>query len=131
MPGQNSQIVEDDRKTAELLSDYLALSAFNISFLHRGDHFVHEVRLYQPEDKSSAEPITINPESYNTTITGKDLHLAFIDFQLLKLMESMPVPVAAGVSSKSSLTPGETVGEYFTDIWRHKLNWGHYYEYNR
>jgi two-component system, OmpR family, response regulator BaeR len=195
MPGQNILIVEDDRKTAELLSDYLALSDFNVSLLDHGDHVDHEVRLYSPdliildimlpckdgisicqelrslskipililsakmddldripglesgvvdyickpfspeevvarikailrrksfiesiEGKFAAEPITINPERYNTTIAGKDLHLTLIEFQLLKLMASMPVLVAAGVSSTSALTLGKSVDKYFTNI---------------
>jgi DNA-binding response OmpR family regulator len=116
MPGQNILIVEDDRKTAELLSDYLALSDFKVSLLYHGDHVVHEVRLFPPEDKFAAQPITINPERYNATITGKNLHLTLIEFQLFKLMASMPVPVAAGVSSSSSLTLGKNVDKYFTDI---------------
>jgi two-component system, OmpR family, response regulator BaeR len=42
-------IVEDDKKIAELLSDYLEQANFNVSILKRGDTVVSEVRLNPPD----------------------------------------------------------------------------------
>lgn len=42
-------IVEDDKKIADLLSDYLKQTDFNVSILDRGDKAVSEVRLNTPD----------------------------------------------------------------------------------
>jgi two-component system, OmpR family, response regulator BaeR len=42
-------IVEDDKKIAELLSDYLEQANFNVSILKRGDTVISEVRLNPPD----------------------------------------------------------------------------------
>jgi two-component system, OmpR family, response regulator BaeR len=42
-------VVEDDKKIAELLNDYLEQANFNVSILKRGDTVVSEVRLNPPD----------------------------------------------------------------------------------
>src|SRR5512137_2808587 len=42
-------VVEDDKKIAELLSDYLEQANFNVSILKRGDTVISEVRLNPPD----------------------------------------------------------------------------------
>jgi two-component system, OmpR family, response regulator BaeR len=42
-------IVEDDKKIAELLSDYLEQANFNVSMLKRGDTVISEVRMNPPD----------------------------------------------------------------------------------
>ena len=161
-------IVEDDKKIAELLADYLEQSNFNVSILKRGDTVISEVRLNPPdailldimlpgkdgmticreirafskvpilmltakveeidrllglelgaddyickpfspreviarikavlrrsnpepaEEKLTAGPITINPDSHKASVGDSDLRLTPNEFELLKVLVSRP-----------------------------------------
>jgi two-component system, OmpR family, response regulator BaeR len=168
MEKQNILIVEDDKKIAELLHDYLKQADFNVSMLFKGDRVVSDVRQTYPdlilldimlpdkdglsicseirsfsrvpimiisakvdeidrllglelgaddyickpfsprevvvrikailrrvsskpeEQKLTAGPITIKPESHNATIGENDLCLTPNEFELLRVLISRP-----------------------------------------
>ena len=49
MENKKVLIVEDDKKIADLLSDYLVMAEFNVSVLNRGDGVIDEVRRNPPD----------------------------------------------------------------------------------